>query len=207
MDTVIRYSPVVFQAGMEKSEARDGFLVALSYKGEGTGPWLVDLSHRRKWDFQDKSLDATSPLGLEMPAAPGMSAPQGAFLLNRMNRTQCSIWHLGEGPVTPPTDFGFTEITDGQCLLALVGEGLLPIMEVISRLDLAAPGKTPPFLSQGPVLHIPCQVAYLGGAIILSFSRGYGQNMAEAILHAGHDHGLMPAGEEVFNRFWRSLAA
>ncbi len=68
MDTVIRYSPVVFQAGMEKSEARDGFLVALPTRAR-TGPgWWTEPPPQVGIPGQETG--RYLPLGIEMPAAP-----------------------------------------------------------------------------------------------------------------------------------------
>ena len=36
--------------------------------------------------------------------------------------------------------------------------------------------------------------------VVLGFSRGYGQTMAEALLAAGSPHSLKPGGELIFTR-------
>jgi hypothetical protein len=38
----------------------------------------------------------------------------------------------------------------------------------------------------------------LSAAVLVAFSRGYGQSMTEALLHAGEPLGLRAAGEERF---------
>jgi hypothetical protein len=82
-------------------------------------------------------------------------------------------------------------------------------MEKLTSLDLAAPNQNAPYLVQGPVLHIPCQVVVLDkGAcpvVLAALSRGYGQSMAHAILESGKDLGLRPAGEKRFFQYMKSL--
>jgi hypothetical protein len=117
-----------------------------------------------------------------------------------MNRTQCAIWYLAGKRPNPPEETAYTETTDGLTLLALTGKNTLGVMERVTNLDLGGPALTPPCLIQGPVLHVPCQVVLFTrsdeeATILFSFSRGYGQAMAEALLHSGKDLGLMPGGE------------
>ena len=204
MMEAIRRSPATFAAETERVENRDGWRVVLEYREEGGGPWLVDLSHRSKWDIQDREVATLKPFGLAIPDAPGQCLWQNGTLINRMNRTQASIWSLS-GQLGTPEDARLTETTDGPALLALMGPGVFGIMERISNLDLAKPGLQAPFLAQGPVLHIPCQVVVFDNnpdspVVLISFSRGYGESFAAAVLHAGHDEGLRPAGEDAFTK-------
>jgi hypothetical protein len=58
-------------------------------------------------------------------------------------------------------------------------------------------------LLQGPFSHVPCQIVILGNipersAILFTCSRGYAQDMIAAILEAGAEFELHPAGENVF---------
>jgi len=129
-----------------------------------------------------------------------------------MNRTQISIWHLGPEDIAPPAESSFTETTDAQALVALLGQNTLFMMEKISRLDLAAPGMKTPFLLQGPVLDIPCQVVRLGEAdgdagLLIAFSRGYGQAMAEVLLNICRRDGLRPGGEGMFMKWLEAWKA
>ena len=54
MAEIRRESPVQFQGSPVKTEMRDDWTVALAYTDEGDGPWLVDLSHKTRWDLQDQ---------------------------------------------------------------------------------------------------------------------------------------------------------
>ena len=132
----MRRSPVVFDAvpgwgsgcrDRVTESCRDGWTVVLRYEGEGVlgenshqGPRLVDLSHRRRWDFQDADIGARTAHGRWLPVPPASGhagqfghqqvgtaahdSSHGPLVINRMNRTrpprQVAIWHLGGGP--PP---------------------------------------------------------------------------------------------------------
>jgi glycine cleavage system aminomethyltransferase T len=53
---------------------------------------------------------------------------------------------------------------------------------------------------------VRCQIVVLGekgddGAVLIAFPRGYGQSVCEALLDAGIEWGLRPAGETAF-RDW-----
>lgn len=199
MTDIVRLSPIQFAIQPQQTEKREGWEVALSY-GTQKGPFLIDLSHRPKWDFQDADLSGLQPFGLSVPAKPGQCVYENGMLINRMNRTQCAVWHLaGEYPGSPGEPAG-SQTTDGLALLALTGRGTLPVMERVTNLDLADPARTSPCLLQGSVLHIPCQVVLFSrngteATVLLCFSRGYGQAMAEALLQAGKDVDLSPGGE------------
>lgn len=206
----VRRSPVKFEARPLETEDRNGWHAVLSYADEGTGPCLIDLSHRRRWDFQDRAVADHRPLGLDVPRRPGEAALRGDMMVNRMNPTQVAIWHLGPGPAPDtPDDVSFTDVTDSQCMLALVGDapahegrGVSDVLERVSGLDLFAPGRPTPFLTQGPILHVPCQIVTGGpDCVLVTLSRGYGQTFADALLHAAADCGLRPGGEEVFMRW------
>lgn len=205
MDIIKRRSPVSFIVPPVETIRRGGWEVVLAYADEDQGPFLVDLSHRPKWDVQQGDLSAIRPFGLAVPDVPGHCRLENGVLVNRMNPTQASVWILdGDEPEPPPEPF-LTEVTDGLCLLALIGAKAFSVMEKVSALDLGTPEKEPPFLVQGPVLHVSCQVVVLGrdaarAAVLIALSRGYGQTMAEALLAAGSDLGLCPGGERAFRR-------
>jgi len=199
MENVERRSPISFNIKPVQTENWDGWEVAISY-GTGDGPFLIDLSHRSKWDLQDSDLSRFRPFGLSVPEKPGQCVFEKGVLINRMNRTQCAIWHVAGKRPTQPMENAYTEMTDGQVLLAVTGKDALGVMERVTTLDLGAPSLTPLCLIQGPVLHIPCQVVLFSrngdeATVLFSFSRGYGQAMAEALLHSGKDLGLTPSGE------------
>ena len=204
MTTAVRRSPVEFAATPAATELRDGWQVVLRYEEEERrgGPWIVDLSHRRRWDFQDSSLTSHRPMELEVPDGFGQVGIHGPLVINRMNRTQVAIWHLGAGrPPEPPPETALTETTDGHCMLAFVGHGVSAALEHLTPLDLFDPARPTPFLTQGPVLHVPCQVVTLAAElVVMTLARGYGETFARAALESGALAGLAPAGEDVFNR-------
>jgi len=174
MSTVFRQSPVIFDRKPAETTNRLGWEVVLEFEEEGDGPWLVDLSHLQRWDYQHTDLDSQKQLGLDVPARPGQVLLRNQILLTRMNRTQAMIVCLSSGDSTEtPKAVGFTDITDAHCMLAVVGPGTPFVMEHVSNLDLFKPGRKMPFLTQGPVMHIPAQVVTLdANCVLMSFSRG-----------------------------------
>ena len=210
MGTHQRRSPVSFMSRPGQTEMRDGWEVVLDYDDEGKGPFLIDLSHRAKWDVQDVDLSQIQPAGVDIPETPGECTIKNGFIINCMNRTQAAVWYLsGDGPATHQ-ELAYTDVTEGFALLALVGREteVFPIMERITPLDILSPEKKAPFLIQGPVLHVPCQIVVLGekdniSAVLIACSRGYGQSLAEELLDAGSQMGLRPAGEIAFCNWFR----
>jgi len=203
MTLIQRNSPVSFHARPAKTEDRTGWKVVLEYEEEGKGPWLVDLSHCQKWDYQNPDMTGAQVFSIPVPDAPGKSILKDGFLLNRMNMTQVSIWRLQGDPLENPVDSGYTETTEGQVLLALSGKGVFGITEKLTSLNLAEKGRTTPFLIQGPFSHVPCQIVILerngqDGQVLVSCSRGYAHDMVHAIMDAGNEFGLRPAGEKAF---------
>ena len=202
MSTVFRRSPIIFDRKAAEKTDSLGWEVVLKFEAEGDGPWLVDLSHLQRWDYQDMELDATAPFDLSMPAEPGQVVLQNDKLISRMNRTQAMITCLRTGDsIEARKAVGFTDITDAHCMLAVVGSEAPAVMEHVSNLDLFEPGRKMPFLTQGPIMHIPAQVVTLDNdCVLMSFSRGYGQSLADAMLHAASGCDLRPGGEGVFNK-------
>jgi len=205
MENIKRLSPVVFKARPVKTEIRDNWVVTLEYDAEGQGPFLVDLSHRTRWDVQDGNLDEIKPWGVVIPEMTGKSVWENGFLINRMNRTQASVWHLaGEKPDAPDIP-AYTETTDATMSVALTGRKTYSIAEKLTSLDFSDPTKTMPFLLQGPIAHVPCQVVILAQSgeycdFLFTCSRGYAQSMIGALLEAGEEFGLRPAGENAFGK-------
>ena len=194
-----RVSPIRFDIKAVETETRDGWQVALSY-GQHQGPFLIDLSHRRKWDLQSSNLARYRPFGISIPDKPGQSVFSNGIIINRMSRTQCYVWNLAAEKVRTPQSPSYTEITDGHALLAVTGPSALAVMERVTNLDLASPSLSPPCLIQGPILHVACQIVLLSrskseATVLFSFPRGYGQSVADALLHSGRDIGLVPGGE------------
>lgn len=204
MTEIQRRSPVQFKADAQKIEMRNNWPVVLKYSNEGQSSFLVDLTHKAKWDLQDKNLAKLKPLGLVIPALPGDCAFQKGVLINRMNPTQSTIWHLLADAPELPDEPGYTDVTESLVLLALFGLNAMAIAEKLTALDLMDPKKQTPFLLQGPFSHVPCQVVIMersrgfNGGLLLACSRGYADSMVHAIMDAGAEFGLCPAGEQRF---------
>ncbi len=195
-----RRSPIIFDAEPEAIEARNGWDVVRIYKDEAGQSGLSDLSHWPKWDIQDKDLARISLESADMPVSPGNVSIQNGHIILRLNRTQAIIWQFGNDGKVRPDHPAFSDVTDAYALLALFGPSTPSIMEKITALDLWSSEKSTPFLLQGPVLHIPMQVVVLGDqpGIMMAFARGYGQTVADALLDAGAEFDLKPAGEQSF---------
>lgn len=211
MTILKRQSAVQFGAHSAKKEERDGWTVILQYQNEGQGPWLVDLAHKNRFDLQDKNIEKMKPGGLSVPPTPGASVLQDNTLINRMNGTQASIYHLGKIKPEPFKDGALTEVTEGTVFLALFGPKAFRVAEKLTSLDFLAPDKEPPFLYQGPFCHVPCQIVTMergddgSGGILLTCSRGYAESLVHAVLDSGAEFGLRPAGEEKFTAWLESL--
>jgi hypothetical protein len=208
---IMRQSPISLPGNPIKTEIRDHWTVILEYEAEGKGPYLIDLSHRTRWDLQDTDLSKFQSLGIRIPDAAGQCILEKGILINRMNRTQVSIWHLGGDILEVPADPAYTETTDATVFLALLGEHIFFVTEKLTALDFMDSSKTAPFLFQGPFSHVPCQIVTLEktplrSGILLTCSRGYGRDMAHAILDAGQEFGLRPAGESAFMRWIEEIS-
>lgn len=206
-----RHSAVQFDARSAKKEERENWSIVLQYQDEGQGPWLVDLAHKNRFDLQDKNIGDLTPGGITVPATPGSCALQDNTLINRMNGTQASIYNLGKEKPEPIQEGGCTEVTEATVFLALFGPNAFLVAEKLTALDFLAPDKKPPFLYQGPFCHVPCQIVIVqrdedgSGGILLSCSRGYAESLVHAVLDAGGEFGLRPAGEDKFTGWIESL--
>jgi hypothetical protein len=213
MAEINRESPVRFGVEALESERRDNWTVALAYPDEGPGPWLVDLAHKIRWDLQDSKVGERTPCDRIVPTSPGACTFDGSILINRMNRTQVSIYHLGMGASEMPDFPGFTDVSESTLFLALFGRQAFQVAEKLTNLDFQDPAKQAPFLLQGPFCHIPSQIVTLekadggGGGFLLTCSRGYGDSMVHALLKAGAEFDLRPAGENRFCSWLESLQA
>lgn len=211
MKEIQRVSPVVFKSTPLKTEKRDNWDVVMEYSGEGDGPYLVDLSHRPRFDLQDSNLAAVTPFGMTVPETPGSCALENGVLANRMNRTQVSLFNLdGKDDLGMPEETGYTDVTESTLCVAMFGKHVFSICEKLTALDFMDPQRKAPFLFQGPFSHVPCQIVTLSkkgddSGIILTCSRGYGRDMIHAILHAGEEFTLAPAGEKRFTNWIKSL--
>lgn len=199
-----RYSPVSFEKQPVQTKIRGFWTVALNYPQEGKRPHLIDLSYKPKWDVQSSALDTILPFGVEIPKTPGRCKLTYGKMACRMNATQARIIILGQEKNERPNTYEFTDITEGHLLLALTGPNLFSITEKLTSLDLQDPEKPLPQLFQGPFAHVPCQVVVIkretdNAFLLLSCPRGYARDMVDAVLAAGKEAGLRPAGETVFN--------
>ena len=214
MDDLKRQSPVHFETRPANAEIRNHWVVVRGYENEGPGPWLVDLGHKTRWDLQDDRIDDWKPAGLPVPSRPGGCRLENKILINRMNRTQAAIWHLGNGDAPKlPAETGYTDLSEATVFLALFGRKVFSITEKLTALDFGDPNRQTPFLFQGPFSHVPCQIVTLergadrSGGILLTCSRGYARDMVHAILTAGEAFGIDPAGEDRFNTWLASIQA
>lgn len=206
MEFYRRRSPMKFSRPTGEKEVRDGWEVVLEYEDQGKGPFLIDLSHIPKWDVQDADLRQIRPMDVAIPEHPGDCILESGLLINRMNATQAAIWHLSETRPAFPQEPAYTDVSDAYALVAILAKDAFSIMEKVTPLDLSTHSKVPPFLLQGPVLHVRCQIVVLreegvDGAVLIAFPRGYGQSVCEGLLDAGIEWGLRPAGEAPF-RDW-----
>ena len=206
-----RFSPVVFKSTPVKTEQRDNWKVVLEHSGEGDGPYLVDLSHKPRFDLQNSDLAVKKPFDVDLPENSGSSVLENGVLVNRMNRTQVSLYKLeGQDNSSIMDEPGITDVTESTLFVALIGKDIFSICEKLSALDFMDPVRTTPFLFQGPFSHIPCQIVILdkegdNAGLVLTCSRGYGKDMTHSILHAGEEFGLKPAGEYRFTAWINSL--
>ena len=210
MKEIKRVSPVVLKGTPVKTANRDNWEIVMEYKGEGDGPFLIDLTHKQRFDYQDSNLGEKKPFNINIPETPGNSVFDKGILINRMNNTQISIYNFGEENIVMPEDSGFTDVSEATLFVALVGKNIFSICEKLTSLDFRDPEKNAPFLFQGPFSHIPCQIVTLSkdmenSGLVLTCSRGYGRDLIHAILDAGKEFGLKPTGEEKFNTFVNEL--
>ena len=210
METIQRCSPVEFESKPVKTDMQDDWTIFLEYEDEGQGPWVVDLSHRARWDLQDGEISARQPWEMNIPQTPGQCNFNNGILINRMNRTQASIWHLAGDNLDVPDDVAFTNVTDATAFLALVGKDVFSIAEKLTSLDFLDPAKQTPFLLQGPFSHVPCQIVTLEktperSGILFTCSRGYARDMTAAVVDAGAEFELRPAGQNVFSEWLDSV--
>lgn len=211
MAAIKRQSPIRFTVSPLKTELRNHWTVTLEYEDEGRGPWLVDLAHKIRWDLQDSKIGELTACDLAVPALPGTCTVAGHTLINRMNRTQASIYHLSQEAPAMPDFPGYTDVSEATVFLALFGPHTFLIAEKLTNLDFLDPAKQPPFLLQGPFCHVPCQIVTLEknasgrGGFLLTCSRGYADSMVHAILEAGAEFGLRPAGEQRFLSWLQDL--
>ena len=113
MAEIRRQSPVQFKVNPLETEVRGNWTVALAYSDEGGGPWLVDLSHKTRWDLQDSKVGEQTPCDLTVPEDAWAQYPgrQGAGQPHERAPRPPSITWAPEAPVLP--DFpGYTDVSE-----------------------------------------------------------------------------------------------
>lgn len=201
-----RRSPVHLPGQPEKTKIRDHWPVVLEYAEEGPGPWIVDLSHCRRWDIQGRELGGALPSGVSLPDSPGSVVLHAKGLTGRTGQRQAFLW-LFDDKAAAPAGTGCTEITEGALCLALLGKDVFQIAEKLTNLDLGDPKRNAPFLLLGPFSHVTGQMVVLNqdpqnAVVLVAGARGFAHDMVHAVLAAGEEFGLRPAGE---NRFLEKL--
>ena len=204
MESIKRYSPVKLPGVKLRTCIRNNWEVVLEYEGEGTGPFLVDLSHIGKWDVQGEELASLRPAGIDIPGDSEQCLLTEDFLVNLIKWNWATIWHFSVDMPDFADEYAFTNVTESYALLAIAGRDVFSIMEKVSPLDLLSKKQNPQFLIMGPVYRIRSQVIVLSrekndSAVLIACPRGYGHSVAEAILDAGKEYGLRPGGEDLFS--------
>ncbi len=213
MEAILRESPVTFKASPKRTEKRDNWVIALEYEKEDKGPFIVDLSHRTRLDIQDSNLSSLHPFGIPIPEIPGEAVLEKGILVSRMNRTQTSVWDLAgklDEESKMPEGSAYTDVTESTMFLAIMGSSVFSIAEKLTSLDFLDSEKSAPFLLQGPISHVPCQIVTLkkdgdNPGILFTCSRGYGMTMVNAVMEAGAEFGLRPAGEDKFTSWIKEI--
>ncbi|MBW2367371.1 MAG: hypothetical protein JRH15_05760 [Deltaproteobacteria bacterium] len=202
-----RFSPIRFNAKRDKSVVRNDWEIILSYTGEKEQPALVDLTHIPKWEVQYGESESLPELGFLAPEEPSQAIIAQGLAVCRLTPNRLNIWDFTEGQTWPSGDL-LTDISDGQCLLFLLGDRLSDIMQRLAHLDIDFQKKGRLAFRQGPLLGVPAKFLFLvpDGAspgMLIAAPRGYGQSLVDQILIAGAHFGLGPAGEGAFSKWWK----
>ncbi len=204
-----KQSPTRFPKRPSKTEYRNGWEVALAYGNDCAPLVVIDLSHISKWEIYDRQLEGRTLGPVTIPPAPGEVILTPGLAVCLCRPSVALIWQLAdEFSWDLPTGATFTEVTDGYALIALIGDDGPRVMEKITDLDLVLAAGQTARLIQGPVLDGACRIMFFSKpdsstGLLLAVSRGAGQSVVDAILDAGAEFGLQPAGEEVFKKWLR----
>ncbi len=117
MKEIKRVSPVVLKSTPVKTKTTDNWEIVMEYEGEGDGPFLIDLTHKQRFDYQDSNLGEKKPFNINIPEIPGNSVFDKKILINRMNNTQVSIYNFGEENIVMPEDSGLQMLQSRHYLL------------------------------------------------------------------------------------------
>jgi len=204
-----RRSPVHLPGKPEKTKMQDHWPVVLEYAEEGPGPWIVDLSHCRRWDVQGRELNEALPSGVSLLDSPGSVVLHAKGLTGRTGLRQAFLW-LFDDRAPIPAGNGCTEVTEGTLCFALLGKDVFQITEKLTNLDFGDPKRNAPFLLLGPFSHVTGQFVVLNNdpadaVVLVAGTRGFAQDMVHAVLAAGEEFGLRPAGESRFLKEFKLL--
>jgi len=205
-----RRSPVHLPGKPEKTKMRKHWPVILEYADEGPGPWIVDLSHCVRWDIQSRELGEALPSEVSLPDSPGSVVLHAKGLIGRIGERQAFLW-LFDDTAAAPAGNSCTEVTEGTLCLALLGRDVFQITEKLTNLDLGDPKRIAPFLLLGPFSHVTDQLVVLNNdpadaVVLVAGTRGFAHDMVHAVLAAGEEFGLRPAGENRFLEKLRKIA-
>ena len=64
MKEIKRVSPVVLKSTPVKTKTTDNWEIVMEYEGEGEGPFLIDLTHKQRFDYQDSNLGEKKPFNI-----------------------------------------------------------------------------------------------------------------------------------------------
>jgi hypothetical protein len=171
----------------------------------------VDLAHKTRWDLQNGQVGELTTRRSGVPQTPGECTFAGHTLINRMNRTQAAIYHLGAAAPVMPDFPGYTDVSEATLFVALFGPNAFRVAEKLTNLDFLDPAKTAPFLLQGPFCHVPCQIVTLEkdadgtGGFLLDLQPGLRRQHGSRHLEAGAEFGLRPAGENRFRNWIQGI--
>ena len=206
-----KLSPISIPFAPETTIERDGWEIALTYRDEDPSLAIIDLSHIRKWEIYAHTLSPQSLSTLQIPDRPGEISLNNEVLIALCRPSVALAFQFGDSPFTSSGTTTYTELTDGYALLALIGNDGPRIMEKITDLDLTLTSSQHARFIQGPLLGTPVKIMVFSigdcdTGMLISIARGFGQATVNAILDAGIEFGLKPAGEKVFERWFQVFA-
>ncbi len=206
MITLKRVSPISLPGKIARSEEKNGYAIVLKYENETPkGPWIIDLCHRPKYDFQMCGKEFKAPMGLTLPTKPGYAVIKKGWLISAVGPSQFSFIHIGQEKYSPFDEPGFTDLTDGRCLFAIGGRGAPILMEQFTRMNFNDKKLSSPCILQGPMIHTHGQIHIIGEGddrvFMINLGRGYAPSVVHAVLDIGKPYDLKPAGEDVFTKW------
>ena len=66
MKEIKRVSPVVLKSTPVKTKTTDNWEIVMEYEGEGDGPFLIDLTHKQRFDYQNSNLGGEKPFHINI---------------------------------------------------------------------------------------------------------------------------------------------